>query len=215
MNKYIVIDFETTGFSGLKDEIIEIGALKLIDNTIIDSLSILVKASILLPQKIIDITHITDGMLAKQGISKLEAAQRLYSFLDEDAILVGYNIMFDIAFLIPFIQNYVNINYQCKHDILDVLTIFRDLYPGTHKLSDAVGHFKILEKNTHRALDDVISTWEVFKSIIREYEATELRFKNVIGYQPTFGYKQLKLPQLLAIPHRSGQKDIYISRKFQ
>lgn len=215
MGKYIVIDFETTGFSGTKDEIIEIGAVKIVDNHIVDSLSILVKASILLPQKIIDITHITDGMLSKEGISKLEAAQRLYTFIDEDATLVGYNIMFDISFLIPFIQQYVDLNYQCKNDILDVLTMYRDLYSGTHKLGDAVSHFQILEKNTHRALDDVISTWEVCKSIFTEYEASDQRFKNVIGYQPTFGYKQLKLPQIMAIPHRPGQKDIYISRKFQ
>jgi len=215
MNKYIVIDFETTGFNGIKDEIIEIGAIKVVDHQIIDSLSILVKANSLLPQKIIDITHITDGMLAKQGISKIEAAQRLYSFLDDDAIIVGYNVMFDISFLIPFIQNNVDSKFSCHHDILDVLTVFRDLYPGTHKLGDAVSHFHINEKNTHRALDDVISTWEVMKAIRNDYEAIDDRFKNVIGYQPTFGYRQLKLPQLMAIPHRPGQKDIYISRKFQ
>jgi DNA polymerase-3 subunit epsilon len=215
MSKYVVIDFETTGFSGTNDEIIEIGAIKVIDDVIVDTLSLLVKATILLPTKIVEITHITDGMLAKSGISKLEAAVKLHSFIDEDAIVMGYNVMFDVSFLIPFLKSYMSPTYTLNNPIIDVLTMFRDLYPAPHKLSNAVEFFQIPEKNTHRALDDVISTWEVFKKIREEHVKSDTLFINVIGYNPSFGYRQLKLNQLKQIPHQNGNKDIYISRKFQ
>jgi DNA polymerase III alpha subunit (gram-positive type) len=215
MSKYVVIDFETTGFSGTKDEIIEIGAIKVIDDVIVDRLSVLVKASILLPTKIVEITHITDGMLAKSGVSKLEAAIMLDQFIDVDAIVMGYNVMFDISFLIPFLKTYIKPTYQLNQRIIDVLTMYRDLYPSPHKLTNAVEYFQIEEKNTHRALDDVISTWEVFKKIREAHVRSDELFINVIGYQPSFGYRQLKLDQLKLIPHQNGNKDIYISRKFQ
>lgn len=215
MNKYIVFDFETTGFNGLKDEIIEIGAIKIVDDMVVDTLSCLVKASILLPQKIIEITHISDGMLFKEGISKLDAAQKLYNFLDEDAIIMGYNVMFDISFLIPFFKEYVSQTFTLKQPIIDVLTMYRDLYLGTHKLGDAVQHFLIEDKNTHRALDDVISTWQVFKHIVMDYPLAKESYINVIGYNPVFGYRQLKLEHLKAWPHQPGKKEILIAQKFR
>lgn len=215
MSKYVIIDFETTGFSGTKDEIIEIGAMKVVDDVVVETLSVLVKAQVLLPTKIVEITHITDGMLAKSGISKLEAAVRLHSFIDSDAIVMGYNVMFDVGFLIPFLKTYISPTYELENPIIDVLTMFRDLYPAPHKLTHAVEYFSIQEKNTHRALDDVISTWEVFKKIRDEYQKSDQLFINVIGYNPSFGNRQLKLSQLKQIPHQNGNKDIYISRKFQ
>jgi DNA polymerase III alpha subunit (gram-positive type) len=214
MSKYIVFDFETTGFSGIKDEIIEIGMIKVENDHIIDTLSCLVKANVLLPQKIIEITHITDGMLSKQGISKLDAAQKIYHFLDDDAILMGYNVMFDISFLIPFLKTYVDGTFLLKNPIIDVLTIFRDLYPGTHKLGDAVSYFKIDHINTHRALDDVMSTWEVYKEISNQHPNIETIYKNIIGYNPMYGYRQLKLDHIKAWPHQAGKKEIMLSRKF-
>lgn len=217
MHKLVIIDFETTGFSGTNDQIIEIGALKVsLDNPeSYETYTTLVKANQLLPQKIIEITHITDGMLKEKGIAQLDAAQALYQFIDEDAIILGYNVMFDIGFLVPFFKQYVSSGYAFNHPVLDVLTVFRDRHPYPHKLENAVSHYQVESQSSHRALDDVIATYEVFLKMLQEKENTLETYLNTIGYNHKYGYRGLKFPQLQMFPQRNGMKDIEIAKKFR
>lgn len=217
MHKIVIIDFETTGFSGYKDQIIEIGALKvsLDDPLNFETYSTLVKADQLLPQKIIEITHITDGMLKEKGIEQLDAAQTLYQFIDNDCVVMGYNVMFDIGFLVPFFKKYVSNSYTFNHSVLDVLTVFRDRHPYPHKLGDAVNHYRVDTPSTHRALDDVIATYHVFLKMLSENEETYHTYLNTIGYNHKYGYRGLKFPQLQMFPQRNGMKDIEIAKKFR
>jgi DNA polymerase III epsilon subunit family exonuclease len=217
MHKLVIIDFETTGFSGTKDQIIEIGALKVsLDNPQhYETYTTLVKANALLPQKIIEITHITDGMLKEKGIDQVEAAQALYQFIDEDAIILGYNVMFDIGFLVPFFKKYVSQNYVFNHSVLDVLTVFRDRHPYPHKLENAVAFYQVRNQSSHRALDDVIATYEVFLKMLQEKEGTYETYINTIGYNHKYGYRGQSFPQLKMFPQRNGMKDIEIAKKFR
>lgn len=217
MRKIVIIDFETTGFSSYKNQIIEIGALKCsLDNPDeYETYSALVKADDLLPQKIIEITHITDGMLKEKGIEQVDAAQALYQFIDEDAVVIGYNVMFDIGFLVALFKNYVSHTYSFNHDVIDVLTIFRDRHPYPHKLGDAVNFYDVETPSTHRALDDVIATYHVFLKMLKEKEKTYETYFNTIGYNHKYGYRGLKFPQLEMFPQRNGMKDIETSKKFR
>ena len=60
----IVLDFESTGLNTATDRVIEIGAVKLVGGTVADSLSILVNPQMPLKPKIVELTGITDMMLA-------------------------------------------------------------------------------------------------------------------------------------------------------
>ena len=61
---YVVFDFETTGFNaGGADSIIEIGAVKICNGVILEKYDELINPGRKLPQKIIDVTNITDEML--------------------------------------------------------------------------------------------------------------------------------------------------------
>src|SRR5690554_62555 len=102
--RILLFDFETTGLNGFTEEIIEIGAILLVktgDQYLVqEELSLLVMPSKPLPQKIIDITHITDAMLLREGVSQEEAFQRLFDlYHDEKTLLIAYNIQFDLLFL--------------------------------------------------------------------------------------------------------------------
>jgi DNA polymerase III epsilon subunit family exonuclease len=206
----VIIDFETTGFKGREDDIIEIGALKFstLDFKVIDTYQTFIKIDKPLPQKIIEITHINDGMLRSHGISREEAAQNLFHFIPEDAMICGYNIMFDLSFFETLMQKYVKKDYIINHDVLDVLTIFRDLSTTAHKLSDAVLYYQVTTPNTHRALDDVIATFEVLKKMIEKDSQTIETYQNIIGYPPFRTYFGLKLPHVKYLPQRSGMKDL-------
>ena len=94
-NKILLFDFETTGLSAENSQIIEIGAI-LLEKTesgkykLVDELSTLVLADGPLPSKIIEITHITDEMLLRDGITQEEAFHQLFKLYSEDALLVAY-----------------------------------------------------------------------------------------------------------------------------
>jgi DNA polymerase-3 subunit epsilon len=94
-NRVLCFDFETTGLNGYTDEIIEIGAILLEKKEgqleVTQELSLLVMPSRPLPQKIIDITHITDELLLREGVSQQEAFQRFIDlYQDEKTLLIAY-----------------------------------------------------------------------------------------------------------------------------
>lgn len=210
-----IIDFETTGFKGREDDIIEIGALLFSTSNfeIIDTYQTFIRRDQPLPQKIIEITHITDGMLQTQGIPRLDAAQQLFQFIPKEAVICGYNVMFDLSFYETLIKKYVKSEYRINNDILDVLTIFRDLSTTSHKLSDAVDYYQVKTPNTHRALDDVIATFEVLKKMHTENAHIIDTYQNIIGYPPFRTYFGLKLPHVKYLPQRSGMKDLMLVSK--
>jgi DNA polymerase III epsilon subunit-like protein len=95
---YAVIDLETTGFNPRSDRIIEIGILIVRDGVAQRADSVLVCSVDKLPEKIVQITSITDEML-KGGIS----INRALTWLVQTTWglpIVGHNILkFDLPFL--------------------------------------------------------------------------------------------------------------------
>lgn len=205
MKKIIVIDFETTGFNPKADQIIEIAALK-IENKNTTKYSTLVKSDIILSKKIIEITGINDEMLKKNGIDQKKAAKELFDFIGHEAILVGYNVMFDMGFLNVFFKKNIDMNFSFNYDVIDVLTIYRDHHKYPHKLSDAVSHYEISHRNTHRALDDVIATYEVLKALKKSNEIIIEKYKNIIGFNPKYGYRGIRPDNIKFLPQIGGMK---------
>ena len=155
----------------------------------------------------------SDGMLREKGIERTVAAQKLFSFIPEDALISGYNVMFDLGFYNTLMKNHIKKEYVIQHDILDILTIFRDLSTTPHKLSDAVSYYNVQTPNTHRALDDVIATFEVFKSMVNQDEQVIKTYTNIVGHPPFRSYYGLKLPHVKYLPQRSGLKDLSLVHK--
>lgn len=188
--KILVFDFETTGLNALRNQVIEVGAIlykKVMDSYVVaETLNLLVKTDEPLDYKIIEITGITDAMLETQGVSEEEMFYHLTALYDQQTLLVGYNIAFDLNFLQALWRKFKIRQYQITNDILDVMTVYKDRHKFPHKLDDAVAAYQVEVKNTHRALDDVRATFEVLSKMSQEQSNLNL-YINVLGYNQKYG----------------------------
>lgn len=162
INEYVVLDLEMTGLSAKTDQVIEIGAIKIKDNKIVDSFGGLVNPNCKIPTRVVELTGITDE-LVQQGMEKEMAMTRLLDFI-EGHILVGQNINFDYSFLKQWAVNH-KVPLEAK--ACDTLKIARVMLPPEQpkKLEALCEYFGIERNREHRAMDDAIETWQVFEKL--------------------------------------------------
>ena len=210
--KILLFDFETTGLSAESSQIIEIGAI-LLEKTesgkyqLINELSTLVLADGPLPSKIVKITHITDEMLLRDGITQEEAFHQFFKMYSEDALLVAYNIQFDLSFLHQMFKRHWNPQYQIKNDILDVMAVYKDRHRFPHRLDQAVETYMVDVPNTHRALDDIKATLAALYKMGQEKDNLD-KYVNVIGYNSKYGVSGLRLPHVKYVAQKGGYREI-------
>ena len=164
-DEYIVFDIETTGLSKDLNKIIELGAVKIRGGEIIDNFSALIDPKEPLSKKIIEITNITDDMLAGQPTEE-EILPDFLKFCG-DAVLVAHNAAFDVG----FIRTSANriLNKKLTNTVLDTVELSRLLVSDikNHKLNTVAEYFGISLENHHRAVDDAKATAGIFLECIK------------------------------------------------
>ena len=162
INEYVVLDLEMTGLSAKTDQIIEIGAVKIKDNQVVETMECLVNPRCKIPTRVVKLTGITDEMV-QSGRDRDEAMRELLVFIDGQ-VLVGQNINFDYSFLKQWA-----VNHKCPLEAkaCDTLKLARMLLPAEQpkKLENLCQYFGIERAREHRALDDAIETWQVFEKL--------------------------------------------------
>ncbi len=163
---YCVLDIETTGLSRFKDDILEIGCIKIRDHKIIDQMSVLINPHKPISPYITSINHITNEMVQKEGIELEEALIRLYDFIEDDC-LVGHNLSFDMGFIRQKSSESLGLSFD--HVQYDTLMLSRKrIRCENYKLSTVCRYYNIQNKTAHRALSDVIATYQVFECLMKE-----------------------------------------------
>ena len=209
LSKYesiLVFDIETTGFDPKRDEIIEIGMLQVANErgspAIKGEFGALIKLSEnkTLPAKITELTGISSGQLAAEGIPKAEACAYLMEMLAcGNSLLAAYNAQFDLGFLYYFLHRFDKAAVLKNFRMLDVLTVYRDRKPYPHKLSDAVEAYSIDAGDAHRALDDARMTYDVLRKMGEE-EDDLINYVNLFGYNPKYGVSGQKISSVQYTP---------------
>ncbi len=178
---YVVFDLETTGFSPVKDKIIEIGAVKVEKGKITEKFSSFVNPKVPIPFQITQLTSITDEMVLEAP--DIETVLPDFLAFIGDAALVAHNASFDVGFIEQ------NCRYQ---DIIpdftyvDTVAMARILLPtlSKYKLNVVANALHISLENHHRAVDDAGATAEIFVKFIemlREQGITDLMKLNQFG----------------------------------
>lgn len=163
---YYVLDLETTGFSAVNEKITEIGIMKVKDGEVLDEFSCFVNPEKHIPQRVQEVTNITDEMVADaETIDKVFPKMLEFIGNDKNAVLVAHNAGFDIGFLK---QNAKVLGYEFDYTYLDTLSLAKDLFPEykKYKLGKIADNLGIKVEVAHRALDDVDTTVKVFRVML-------------------------------------------------
>lgn len=182
-NKIVVFDIETTGCNPENDNIIEIGAIKIIDDIIVAEWNELVNPCMQIPQNIFELTGISTEMVKdKATIDKL-----LPDFIKfcSGSNIMGHNIIFDYSFIKAKCIEY---GYSFEKYAIDTLKISRKLLTDipSRKLGELCKYYKINLTNAHRAKHDAKATYEVYKCMKEQFYNTnkEIFSAQKINWEP-------------------------------
>ncbi|MCP1102306.1 DNA polymerase-3 subunit alpha (Gram-positive type) [Aequitasia blattaphilus] len=178
---YVVFDLETTGFSSIKDKIIEIGAVKIQGGKIVDTFSSYVNPKVPIPYRITQLTSITDQMVLEAPLIE-EILPKFLDFIGE-SVLVAHNASFDVGFIQ---QNMRYMDIYHNYPYLDTVALARILLPqlSKYKLNVVAKALGIPLDNHHRAIDDANATAEIFVhflEMLKKREVFTLKDLNRIG----------------------------------
>ena len=162
---YVVLDIETTGTSLEKDEIIEIGALKIESGNVTEEFSMLTWIKGEIPLEIQKLTGITPQELQSKGRPLEEVLEKLFEFTG-NRVIVGHNIMFDYNFIRTACKK-MEIEMKLGTASRDTLALSRRKIRGvgSYQLEALMKHLGYEVSNAHRALADCYLTWQLYQKL--------------------------------------------------
>ena len=207
--EYVVFDLETTGFSPYKDDIIEIGAVKIKGQRVVDTFNQLICPNRSLDPKITELTGIRDDMLA--GQPKIEDVfESFHNFL-KGSVLVAHNARFDCGFLWTLYQAH---GLPFEYRIADTLELTRALFQQlkSFALNKVCKKLGVTLASHHRAIDDARATGDIFlrcldqmqKQKISNWEEASAHFKANYNYKAARPYHVIVFAK-----NQKGIKELY------
>ncbi len=163
MEKYAIVDVETTGGSYRSDKIIEIAVIVYQKNEIVEEFTSLINPNRNIPFEITRITGITDDMV-KNAPRFYEIARNIAD-LTQGCVFVAHNVHFDYSFIR---EEFRQLGYSYTRRKLCTVQLAKRYFSGlkSYSLDNLINHLNIQNKQRHRALDDTRATLEVFKHIL-------------------------------------------------
>ncbi len=207
--EYVIFDLETTGLKANQDRIIEIGAVKISGEEIIDTYSTLVNPGIKITPKIASLTGIKNKDL-ESAPSFSEVAEEFKEFIN-DSVLVAHNISFDHGFIK---EEYKRLNQELSDfTLIDTVELSRAFLPDlkSYRLNKVANKLGISLENHHRAADDAKATAEIFMNYLNKIKKKELEklseinlLSKEIEWEKKFSYHTIILAK-----NKKGLKDLY------
>ena len=160
---FVVFDLETTGFSPSKNQIIEIGAVKVVNGSITERFSTFVNPKVPIPFEIEQLTSINDDMVLDAPTID-EILPKFMEFC-QDAVMVAHNADFDMSFIK---HNCSALGLECEKTVLDTVALSRVLLPALNrfKLDTVAKALNVSLAHHHRAVDDAACTAEIFVKLV-------------------------------------------------
>ena len=134
MQKYVIIDTETTGLDAEKHEIVSFGGIVLIDHKIVETIEIKIKPAHIdtADQKALEINGYSPDKWQYANTQK-EGAYKIADFIERhrDKIFAGHNLQFDIKFIQALGKNQnVYMSIPAMYPYIDTRDLCRSMLSG-------------------------------------------------------------------------------------
>ena len=190
---YVVFDCETTGLEPKKDEVVQVGAIRVVNGRPINTelFDTLVNPGMPIPVTSTKVHGIDNSMVAQApAFGDVCANFQKYA---KDSVLVAHNAAFDMAFLHKQAKNAED---AFDHPVLDTVLLSAVVFGGsaTHTLDAICDRFGVTipEEQRHTAMGDAVATAEVFVKMVSVLEG-----RGIV----TFGALQDEAEKHLRIVH--------------
>ncbi len=208
--EFIVFDIETTGLSPKKERITEIGAVRLKNGEIKETFSTFVNPEKHIPEKITEITGITDDMVA-DAPSEEQAVRSFFDFCGDNAVVVAHNASFDTSFMKEAAER-CGLPYTLTH--IDTLAISRGIFSqlSKHKLDSIAKFLKLGNFNHHRACDDAMMLARIFQVMLKKLSEDYgvAKTSQINQALPKADFKTYKsFHQIILAKNQAGLKNLY------
>lgn len=169
VSDYVVFDLETTGLNADVNAIVEIGAVKVENNTVTDRFSSLINPEQYIPAYLANKIHITNVMV--QDKPTIDVVLPYFIEFIENLPLVAHNASFDMSFLL---KNCLRQNINIDNAVIDTLYLSRHYLKECkrHNLAYLTSYFNVELNNAHRAYYDARATQQIFE-IIKDHIVAE------------------------------------------
>ncbi len=216
---YVVFDIETTGFSSIYDEIIEIACVKIKNGQEIDRFETYVKPNQKISSVITNITSITNEDVANAPTID-EVFPKWMKFM-ENCILVAHNASFDMSFVYSHLRcenKYIKEKFEYNnlvYPVIDTLNLLRFKYGDQLKffnLKAMAKLFKVDLTQHHRAIYDTKATADCFVKMLNDLSNDGISNYNQINstYVNSDSYKMLFPNHInLLATNKTGLRNIY------
>lgn len=206
---FICFDIETTGLSAARDKITEIGAVKVENGVITDTFSTFANPEMPIPQKITQLTGITDDMV-KDAPSQSEAVGAFLEFAG-DNVLVAHNAPFDTSFIAKACED---MGREYNYTSIDTVAISRAILTDIKncKLDTVAKFLRLGDFNHHRATDDAEMLARIFINLCQRLTDDYGIIKTNDINTKIAGGDFKKLPtyhQIILVKNKTGLKNLY------
>lgn len=209
-SEFVVFDLETTGLNPQDCGITEIGAVKIKEGQVIDTFNSFVNPQMPIPQKITELTGITNEMVKDAPLCE-EALGRFYEFCGS-SVLIAHNAAFDTGFLKVWSQR---CGLSFKHTYIDTVRLSRFLFPELkkHKLNLLADYLHLGDFNHHRACDDALVLSSIFFVMVQklkeEHSITSIAEINGILSGENDYKRAQSFHQTILVKNQVGLKNLY------
>ncbi len=166
VKSYVCFDLETTGLSVEEDDIIEIGAVKVVEGKVTERFMEFVNPMKEISPKIQEITGITNEMVA--GARQKKDVVVDFLVFCESLPLIGHNLMFDYRFTK---KAAAGIGLTFEKQGIDTLKIARKVHKNleSKSLGSLCDYYHINNSAAHRAYHDALATAKVYQCLGHYY----------------------------------------------
>lgn len=168
-DRFIALDFETTGIDSKNDRIVEIGAVLYENGQITNTFDKLVNPNMLISPEASAVSKITNDMIAASP-SEEEIYPEFIKFLDDavtgEVYICAHNARFEMGFIT---EAFKRLGYDGNFKFIDTLYVSKILVKDleNYKQDTVAKHFNIVNRQAHRACTDAETCGNILLELVK------------------------------------------------